>query len=127
MAKRLKVGKRELALLFTMDAIEQLEKRLERPIGLSEIKEALIDKLDDRKTLIAVVNELARQGEYEMGFTPDFDESWLMRHLKPGQTTRLQVAVIGAIAEGLNAETTSGDDEEVDVVLEEIKKKREKG
>ena len=120
-----KVGGRELALAFTVDAMDELEKRLGEPIDLTTLQQAIVSKLADRRVLLAVACILAQQGEYLAGRDPDFDETWLRRHAKPGQQISLHASVVQAIAEGLSMETGETDENaEVDVVLEELKKKQ---
>lgn len=121
----IKAGGRELALVFNIDSMDELEERLGVPIDLTNLRETIVDKLTDRHTLLTVIYTLARQGEFMAGCEPDFDETWLKRHIKPGRQMPLHASVVQALAEGLMMETAEGDDDEdVDVVLEEIKKKQ---
>ena len=124
MKSKIKVGGRELALLFTVEAMDELEEILGVGIDLTNIHDTVIRGLGDRHTLVHVLYVLARQGEFAQGREPDFDETWIKRNLKPSRQVAVHVAVINAITEGLTMETvTDSEDEEVDVVLQEIKKK----
>ena len=118
-----KIGGREFALLFNVEAMDELEAILEISIDLTNLQEALIGRLRDRHDLVHVFYVLARQGEYEMGREPDFDEQWLKRRMRPGNQLQLHAKVVEAIADGLKMEHEGAKDEEVDVVLAELKKK----
>lgn len=124
MAKRIKVGGRELALVFTVAAMDEIEELLGAQVNLSNLQESIVARLSDRHDLVKIVYAMARQGEYAMDCKPDFDLDWLKRHMRPGQQMQLHAAVVEAMAEGLTMETGGDDGDEVDVVLEEIKKKR---
>lgn len=123
-SNKIRVGGRELALLFTVDAMDELEEILGVGIDLTNIHDTVIKRIQDRHDLVHVLYVLARQGEYAQGREPDFDETWLKRNIRPSRQIAIHVAVINAITAGLTMETgEGGEDEEVDVVLEEIKKK----
>lgn len=120
----IKAGGRELALLFNVEAMDEIETLLGAAIDLTNLQEQIIDRIRDRHALVKVVYALAREGELAAGREADFDEAWLKRNLKPGQQLRLYASAIEAITEGLRMETNEGsEDEEVDVVLAELKKK----
>lgn len=124
MSAVIKAGGRELALLFNVEAMDEIETLLGAAIDLTNLQEQIIDRIRDRHALVKVVYALAREGELAAGREADFDETWLKRNLKPGQQLRLYASAIEAITEGLRMETSEGsEDEEVDVVLAELKKK----
>lgn len=124
MSAVIKAGGRELALLFNVEAMDEIETLLGAAIDLTNLQEQIIDRIRDRHALVKVVYALAREGELAAGRDADFDEAWLKRNLKPGQQLRLYASAIEAITEGLRMETNEGsEDEEVDVVLAELKKK----
>ena len=120
----MKIGGREFALLFNVEAMDELEAILGISIDLTNLQEALIGRLRDRHDLVHVFYVLARQGEYETGREPDFDEQWLRRRMRPGSQLQVHAKVVEAIADGLKMESETEKDEEVDVVLAELKKKR---
>ena len=114
------VGGRELALILTLDALDAIEQRFDKPMATNA--EGLTSMLGERRSLVALLCILACQGEYMAGREPDFDETWLARRLSPGQLPAVQNAVLSAILEGMRME--GGQDEgDVDLVLEELKKK----
>ena len=117
--KQIKVGGRELALDFTMDAMDQMEVALGEKIDLSNLQTSVVDKTADRKALLAVLHCMTQPDERGERVTLD----WLKMHVRPGQLVMLRRAVLDAMTEGMSMETEEADeDEEVDVVLEEIKK-----
>lgn len=121
----IKAGGRKLALDFNMAAMDELEGVLGEAIDITNLQDAVVSKLRDRKTLMGVFYVLAREGEIKAGRKPDFDREALARSIRPAQQLQIQFAVIRAMTEGMTMETDDGDgDDEVDVVLEEIKKKQ---
>lgn len=118
------VGGRELALAFTLGAMDKIEERLGQPVDINNVKESVVEQTTDRKKLVEMLTILAEEGEAIMGSDDGVDKSWIMSHLRPGMLPRAQIAILGAVAEGMSMESADGDeDKEIDVVLEEIKKK----
>lgn len=123
--EQFKVGGRELALVFTLAVMDDLEKAMGHPINLEDIKETVLEATKDRHKLITMLAIMAREGAALDNQTSDIDEAWLARRMKPSDILRARLAVIEAVTEGMSMETAEGDsDEERDLVLEEIKKKR---
>ena len=117
----LKIGKRTFALAFTADALADLEETIEN-FDIAKVSETT----KSMKTLLDVVTALAKAGEDLEGRTLDVDRRWFGSHISPAplSVTKVQVAVLNALAEGFRMETEAGDEDgEVDVVLEELKKK----
>lgn len=116
------VGGRELALAFTMGALADMEETFGERCKLTwEGINALFEKRRDVLRMMAI---MANQGEQIEGRAGDVTEAWLGQTLKPVQFVAVQKALLDAITEGMRMESDAGDpDEEVDVVLEEIKKK----
>lgn len=120
----LKIGKRTFALAFNLNAMEEMQ---------NTIKDFDMSKLSDyvrtpggMKDMITI---LARQGEYLEGRTLDVDREWIGAHIPPSQAkiTEIHVALLNCLSDGLAMETEDEENEgEVDVVLEEIKKKEER-
>jgi len=118
-----KAGGRELALCFNLSAMDALEQELGQPIELADVKERIVEQTKERKKLLTILRVLAEEGAAVAGSEPP-EEAWLKRHVRPGDLPRAQVAIFEAVAAGMSMETADGDeDEEVDVVLEELKKK----
>lgn len=111
---KIKVGGRELALDFTIAAMDRMEQALGEAIDLSNLQKAVVEKTGDRKALIAVIWAMAE---------PPVEADWLSAHVRPGRLINLRRAALEAMTEGMLMETEEPDEnEEVDVVLEEIKK-----
>ena len=80
----------------------------------------LVDKMRDRNFLVKIIVEMAKGANVQVP-----DEKWLKGHIYPGQLPKLNIAVMETITEAMNMETLDDgdDDEEVDEILEELKKK----
>ena len=123
-----KLGGRELALAFTMETLDAMELLMGRPIDLQDIKETVVDGTQDRRQLVKILLALAREGAALKEEDTDIDQTWISRHMRPGDIPRMRIAVMDAVTEGMRMETAEGDnDEEIDAVLEEIKKNQEPG
>ena len=72
-----------------------------------------------------LVAAMARAGELAQGRDPDVDAAWFSNHMRPSVNSviRIQTAVTEALTDGMTMETEEEEDGEVDVTLEEIKKK----
>lgn len=115
------VGGRELALSFTLDAMDQIERRLGMKFG----SETLTESVKDWKKTIAILCILARAGAEERGEDPEgITEAWISKRVRPGQLMELQIAVLAAIQDGMKMETEETEKcAEEDVVLQELAKK----
>lgn len=121
-----KTGGRELALAFTISAMDAMEDMTGRPVDLENVKETIVDACKDRRTLVKMIEILAREGAAVQGNALDIDAAWIKKHMRPGDLPRAQIAVLEAVSDGMRMESAEGDEnEEVDVVLEQIKKKQE--
>ena len=121
----IKIGQRLFALAFTAGALAELEDRIE---GFDMVK--ISETARNTDTLLDVLTALAREGEYLEGRELDVDRRWFGAHISPAPVhmAKLQVAVLNAFSAGFAMEAEMGDDDngEVDVVLEELKKKETK-
>lgn len=66
---------------------------------------------------------MLKEGERMEGRELDIDEDWLRANLAPAENRWLQLKVTAIMVDAMHMETTIGDDEEVDEVLEDLKKK----
>lgn len=122
--QKLKMGGRELALLFTIRAMDKLEKITGEQVDLENIKETVVEKCKNRRTLLSMIAIMAEEGAAALGEKSDCDAEWLAAHMRPGMLPKAQIAVLNAVADGMKMESAEGEeDEEIDAVLEEIKKK----
>lgn len=117
---KLKIGGRIFALAYTLDAMCELGET---------IPDFDMDKFSEYtkkpQQMLDLLVALAREGEALEGRTLDVDKKWFGSHISPAPASiaKVQVAIFTALADGMTMETDTGEDGEVDVVLEEIKKK----
>ena len=120
-ATPLKIGKRTFALAYTAEALARFEETVD---GFDQAR--IAEQTKTMSTLLDAVTILAREGEYLEGRELDVDRRWFGAHISPSPLSmaKVQMAVLGAFAEGIRMEAEADEDEgEVDVVLEELKKK----
>ena len=119
-----KLAGREFKLAFTFEASERIAERFggDGPMD----GETLQTILGNAVNMLEALAILAQCGAEIEGEACEVDAKWLKKHMGPGSTKAVVDAILAAVTEGMRMETETGDeDEEVDVVLEEIKKKEE--
>ena len=119
----LKIAKHDFALAFTLDALADIQDAIAN-FDISELS----SYVKNPRNLSDIIFALAKQGEYLEGRTLDVDRAWIGGHLSPSpaRIAAIQVSVLNALADGLRMETEDEETNEVDVTLEEIKKKEVK-
>ena len=122
---RVRVGEREIPLALTLNAMEALERRFGAPLDLMGV----INGLKGVSTLLDVVAVLTDEGQDIEGTPDPVDRRWIARHADAAGQVDLANAVVAAVNESMRMETEADadPDEEVDVVLEELKKKEPTG
>lgn len=117
--RTVKIAKRTFPLAFTLGAMEELQNKIEN-FNLAKLQEYV----KSPGGLLDILLALMRQGAILEGKTLDVDRTWLASHLSPApiRMAPIQVAILNALSDGLTMEAEE-DEGEVDVVLEEIKKK----
>lgn len=120
---QVKIGGRTFSLCFTLDAMAEMEDRIEG-FDLSKLTEYT----HKAGTLADMLTAMIRQGELLEGRTMDVDRAWIGSRISPApvRIAELQIAVLTAAAQGMTMETDD-DDGPRDVVLDEIKKKEPTG
>ena len=118
----IKAGGRTYTLYFTLAAMDEIEEALGEPATFD--KNQIEEIMSDRRKFMQVFITFANQGEIAQGHEGDLTVKSISRTIRPGDLIKLQKAVIDEIVIGARMETEADDDDaEVDVVLEEIKKK----
>lgn len=117
--RTVKIAKRTFSLAFTLGAMEELQNKIEN-FNLAKLQEYV----KSPGGLMDILLALMRQGAILEGKALDVDRTWLASHLSPApiRMAPIQVAILNALSDGLTMEAEQ-DEGEVDVVLEEIKKK----
>ena len=120
--RTVKIGGRDFELAFTLRTMLMMQENIE---GFDFNS---IDRLvATPKGMLDVLYILAENGAKLAGHELDVDKEWFAMHIPP--TTRkmvaIQLAIIGALTDGMNMEAEEDDEagREVDLVLKEIQKK----
>lgn len=115
---------RDIPLAFTLGAMEQLEQRFGAPFDLK----AIVDRVNQPSVLLTLAGILAGEGQALTGEAAPVDRAWIARHAAAGAIFPMAKACIDEINASMAMETAEEDeDEEVDLVLEELKKKEPTG
>lgn len=117
--RTVKIAKRTFPLAFTLGAMEELDQKIKN-FNLARLQ----DYVKTPSGLLDILLALMRQGAILAGKTLDVDRQWLSSRLSPApmRMAPIQVAILNALSDGLTMEAEQ-DEGEVDVVLEELKKK----
>lgn len=124
--KTVKIGKREFELAYPLNANLEITEQIPG-FDLQKIKGYIAKPSNE---MLIILTALARYGAILSGKELDVDKSWFGAHIPCSLKSiiNIQVAIFETIAEWSAMETEEDDtDAEVDVALEEIKKKDNKG
>ena len=117
-----KINGNAYPLAFTLGAMDAIEEATGKTVGELSLR---VKSKQDRAELMEVLAALMRAGAADGAETPGADT--LRGMMTPGELMASLKKVADAISEGMYMETDEPDeDAEVDVVLEEIKKKEER-
>lgn len=116
----LKFRGKEWPMAFTLEAMDLIEQTADKTIDAVTFK---IATREDRRVLLCAISAMMQAAAKDGETVPTAEElrktatpGWLIDAIKP---------VVDCIGEGMRMETEEGpgEDDEVDLVLEEIKKK----
>ena len=114
------IGGREFPLAFTLHTMIRMEREIEG-FDFANIMELV------RKPagMLDMLYCLAETGAALDGGQLDVDREWMSLRIPVSlkKMSEMQVEIMETLSDGMSMETDTEDDEEVDVVLEEIKKK----
>lgn len=118
---------REFHLLFSLAAMGDIVERFGSLQALTEKMDTDADYASAVRLVPWLFCILANQGEYlKAGGKADvITEAWAGAHIMPRQIAEVMGACQQALNIGLEMEHKPGDDEAVDVVLEELQKNAE--
>ena len=139
--EHIKIHGREFALAFNVNVMETLENTIDdfdvgkiteyvkKPGGLKDVLVAMTKEGEDM--LINTVDRLLgrKEGEDMEGRKLDVDRDWFGRYMGASgpALAKIQIAIFNTLRKAMFMETESEEEDgEVDVVLEEIKKKEER-
>lgn len=117
--QKIKIGDREVPLLFNLSAMAQMEESIGQ---LNDFKKLLTSGQRVR-SLIRMLVIFGNEGLRQTGGKADLTEEMVGTLVHPSRIMEIQSCVMGAISEGLTMETKPDDGRERDLVLEELEKK----
>ena len=118
---KVKIGKREFPLVFTLGTLETMETEIP-DFNLTEI-DGILSKTSG---LLSVLYLLAQEGAIAQGKALDVDRQWFGAHIPASKSciVRIHEAIVDTLVDFMSMETAEEDEnQEVDVTLEELKKK----
>ena len=119
-----KIGGREIPLRYTMRELADMEEA----IGTMDQFRDLILKGKHRiRNMATAIRIMGNSGLKKAEMTADLTEDWLMEYMDPGKLKAYQIAVLGAFTDGFQMESENERQQERDLVLEEIERKKDAG
>lgn len=119
----IKIQGKEWPLAFTLGAMDRIEESTGKAIGELGLR---MNSKADREELLQVLAAMMCEATEDDAQTPTVEQ--MRRAMRPGELMAALKQASVAISEGMRMETEEPDeDEEVDLVLEEIKKKEPPG
>lgn len=119
-SKLVTIGGVQVHLAFDLLAWFEVEDEFE---SLDAMRKKLTSNARPVQTLVKLLTIEANAGERMTGGSTKYTAEWMRKHLKPGQVPEMTAAAYEAMAEAMKRDD-SGHDEDVDVVAEELAKKR---
>lgn len=118
------VSGREIVLRYDVQVIVDVEEIYDT---MDEAQKRMSGKGKARASAVVdVLTSMANAGEVHEGREAGFKREWFIENLTPAQFNQARVLIQQAIIVGNYRECAADDDREVDSVLEEIRKKKEK-
>ena len=120
---KIRVAGRDFELLFNYQALADLCDAIEG-FDLGDV----LTYVKTPKFFPVLIAILARAGEAQAGRALDVDAAWFSAHMRPSPVSvmKIQIAVNETLADGMLMETEEEEPGEVDVTLEELKKKEDR-
>lgn len=119
---KIKLGNREIPLRFTMEEFAQIEEAVG---NLSTIDELLLKGKNRIRNTQKALRIMGNAGLAAAGEKPDLTDKGVMEMMQPRRLVEYQTAAISAINAGMYVE--ANEDEERDLVLEDLERKKETG
>lgn len=126
--RKIKIGKREFELAYPVFASMEIAEQIPG-FDLTRVRE-IVGGTKPSKEMLIVLTALARYGAIVAGKEFDVDMNWFGAHIPCSfrAIVDIQVAIFDTITDWSMMETEETDpDEEIDVVLRDIKKKERAG
>lgn len=114
------IGGREIPLQFCMPEFADMEEAIG---NLSVIDELLLKGKKRIRNTAAAIRIMGNAALRAAGEKPDLTDEWVLNHMEPRLIVAYQSAVMAAINDGMRTE--SSEEQERDLVLEEIERKKE--
>lgn len=117
----IRIGKKDFPLVFTLGTMELLEERI-KDFDISNFQEIM----RTTKGLLDILYCLAQEGAIYNGTELKEDRKWFGAHcpVSKEKLIELHTVIAETLVAGMEMETDEEDpDQEVDVVLQELKKK----
>lgn len=119
-----RIGGREIPLLYSTRAQIAIDDALE--MDFDSLRQELNQRRKPNMKVVAVaLRIMGNEGLRRAGETPDLTDDWVIDHIIPKDAFAYRVAELTALMKGWYMESDNSDEEDVDVTLIEIRKKKE--
>jgi len=120
----IKIGDREIPLRFKMTEFAEIEEEIG---NLGEVRDLLLKGKKRIRNIAAVIRILGNAGLKHAEEPADLTDEWLLENMNPYELMAYQLAVMACMTKESESQAAAEEDKdkEVDVVLEEINRKKE--
>lgn len=117
-----KIGGRVIPLKYTMRELADMEEAIGT---MDAFKELILTGRKRLRNTATAIRIMGNAGLKEAGQAADLTDGWLLDNMDTQKIKAYQIAVLGAFTGGWKME--SENDQERDLVLEEIERKKDEG
>ena len=114
------IGGREIPLQFCMPEFADMEEAIG---NLSLIEDLLLKGKRRIRNIAAALRIMGNAALRAAGEKPDLTDEWVLNHMVPRKLAEYQTVALAAINDGMRTE--SSEEQERDLVLEEIERKKD--
>lgn len=118
----LQIADREIPLRYTMRELADMEEAIGT---MDQFRDLILKGRKRLRNMTAAIRIMGNSGLAHAGQPADLTDAWLMDHMDPRKVKTYQISVLAAFTGGWDMETRS--EQERDLTLEEIERKKEQG
>ena len=118
------VAGREIPLRYTLRELSAMEEAIGT---MDNFRELILQGKHRIRNMAAAIRIMGNAALEKAGKKAVLTDGWLLDHLDPRQMKTYQIAVLGAFTDGFQTEYENQQEQDRDLVLEELERKKDAG
>ena len=118
----LRIAGREIPLRYTMRELADMEEAIGT---MDNFKDLILKGRNRLRNMVKAIRIMGNSGLEKAGQAADLTDEWLLEHMNPQKLKGYQIILLGAFTDGFRMDNEN--EEERDLVLEEIERKKNEG